>query len=204
MLRWVISNLLIDRDGELQGLDNQSAQSLLNAWRAGDLTARDKLFERLHIELRKISLTLLRGEGDISLMSGDLINEAVLRIIKSGKVEINDKAHFLALAAQVMRRVLIDHARKRASDKRHHHKVTLLTHLAGGPESLDILQLEQALIRLKAINDKHANIVELRYYGGMTFDEIAEVMSCSTSTVKRSWRVSRTWLLETIEEQKRI
>ena len=185
-------------------MDERSAKELLQAWQAGDLSARDKLFEQLHIELKKISISLLRNEGDISLMSGDLINEAVLRIIKSERIEINDKAHFLALAARTMRRILIDHARARASDKRHHHKVTLLTNLAGKAEGIDILQLEKALIRLKVLDKKRADIVKLRYYGGMSFDEIAEVMSCSTSSVKRSWRVSRAWLLETIEEQKML
>ena len=178
------------------------AKELLKAWRAGDVTARDQLFEQLYVHLRRISATLLRGEGDISLTTGDLVNEAVMRVIKSDVLEINDKAHFLALSARTMRRVLIDHARKHVSNKRRHQKVTLATHLMGGQEGIDIQELEKALIRLKAMNEDRANIVEMRYYGGMSIEEVAEVMGCSTSTVKRGWRVSRAWLLAAIEEQR--
>lgn len=183
-------------------LDDQTAIKLLHAWQAGDLAARDTLFERLYVELRKISATLLRGEGDISLTTGDLVNEAVMLVINSEAIEFNDKAHFLALSARTMRRVLIDHARKHASNKRQHQKVTLVTHLMGGQESVDIHRLENALVRLKAMNPDRAKIVEMRYYGGLSLEQIAQVMGCSASTVKRDWRVSRAWLLEAIEEQK--
>lgn len=182
--------------------DQDNSLELLRAWQAGDIAARDKLFDRLYVELRKISATLLRGEGNISLTTGDLVNEAVMRVINSEPIEFNDKAHFLALSARTMRRVLIDHARKHASDKRHHQKVTLVTHLMGGQETIDIYQLENALLRLKAMNEDRAKIVEMRYYGGLSLEDIAEVMGCSASTVKRDWRVSRAWLLEAIEEQK--
>lgn len=180
------------------------AKTLLTAWQAGDTSARDKLFDRLYVQLRKISATLLRGEGDISLTTGDLVNEAVMRVIKSDVIEINDKAHFLALSARTMRRVLIDHARKHASNKRQHQKVTLVTHLMGGRESIDIRELENALLRLKAMSEDRAKIVEMRYYGGMSLEEIAAVIGCSPSTVKRDWRVSRAWLLEALEEQKAL
>lgn len=183
-------------------LDDQAAKILLRSWQAGDLSARDQLFERLYVELRKISATLLRGEGDISLTTGDLVNEAVMRVIKSESIEFNDKAHFLALSARTMRRVLIDHARKHASDKRQHQKVTLVTHLMGGQDVVDIHQLENALLRLKAMNEDRAKIVEMRYYGGLSLEEIAAVLGCSASTIKRDWRVSRAWLLEAMEEQR--
>ena len=177
-------------------------QELIIAWRSGDQGARDKLFARLYTELRKISAVLLRGEGDISLTTGDLVNEAVVRVIKSDQIALNDKAHFLALSARTMRRILIDHARKNRSNKRHHQKVTLVTDVIGVKGAIDIQHLEKALIRLKVINSDKAKIVEMRYYGGMTVDEIAEVMDCSPSTIKREWRVSRAWLLDALEEQK--
>ena len=103
-----------------------------------------------------------------------------------------------------MRRVLIDHARKHASDKRQHQKVTLVTQLIGGQETVDIHQLENALLRLKVIDEDRAKIVEMRYYGGLSLDEIAEVLGCSASTVKRDWRISRVWLLEAMEEQNKF
>jgi len=182
-------------------INDQSAKSLLDAWQQGDTAARDQIIEKLYVELRKISATLLRGEGDISLTTGDLVNEAVMRVIIAEKIEFNDKAHFLALSARTMRRVLIDHARKRNSDKRHHQKVTLVTHLMGGRESVDIHRLENALLRLKVLDEDRAKIVEMRYYGGLTLDEIAAVIGCSASTVKREWRVSRVWLLEALGEE---
>jgi RNA polymerase sigma factor (TIGR02999 family) len=184
----------------MSSLDDKDAKQLLDAWRAGDTLARDQLFDRLYAQLRKISATLLRGEGDISLTTGDLVNEAVMRVIKTDTIEINDKAHFLALSARTMRRVLIDHARKHASGKRQHQKVTLVTRHMDMQDSVDIHLLENALLRLKVMNPDRAKIVEMRYYGGLSLEEIAQVMNCSASTVKRDWRVSRAWLLETLEE----
>ncbi len=180
--------------------EDLETHKLIAAWRTGDQGARDKLFERLYTELRKISAVLLRGEGDISLATGDLVNEATMRVINTELIEFNDKAHFLALSARTMRRVLIDHARKNKSNKRQHQKVTLITEIVGVQGAVDIQHLEKALIRLKVINPERAKIVEMRYYGGMTIDEIAEVMDCSSSTIKRDWRVSRAWLLQALDE----
>ena len=177
-----------------------TAKGLLDAWRAGDISARDQLFDRLYEELRKISASLLRREGGISLTTGDLVNEAVMRLIQLEKINWQDKAHFLALSARMMRRVLIDHARKKNTDKRHHQKVTLVTNVIGGMnEAYDIHQLEDALMRLQDIDKNRAKIVEMRYFGGLSLKEVAEVMGTSTSSVKRSWRVSRAWLLNALE-----
>ena len=99
-----------------------------------------------------------------------------------------------------MRRVLIDHARKKKSDKRQHHKVTLVTRLEGVEQRLDIDQLEKALIRLVVIDAEKANIVELRYFGGMSLPEVSEVTGLSESTVKRHWRIARARLLDAVQE----
>jgi len=180
-----------------------STKILLDKWRAGDGAARDELFLRLYSELRKISTSLLRREGGVSLSTGDLVNEAVLRLIDLERIDWQDKAHFLALSARTMRRVLIDHARRKNSDKRSHKKVTLITDIiGGGPDSIDIHHLESALVRLQIIDETRAQIVEMRYYGGLSLDEIAEVTGMSTSSVKRSWRVSRSWLLNALEEER--
>jgi RNA polymerase sigma factor (TIGR02999 family) len=132
---------------------------------------------------------------------GDLVNEAVLRLIKLEQIEWTDKSHFLALSARAMRRILIDHARKKNSDKRYHHKVTLVTRVEGVSQRFDMDLLEKSLIRLGVIDPDKAEIVELRYFGGMSLQEIAEVVGASESTVKRQWRVARAWLLDAMTEE---
>ena len=184
-------------------MDNTQAvdtKSLLKDWRAGDVSARDKLFGLLYSELRQVSAALLRVERNSSLSTGDLVNEAALRLIKLDRIDWADKSHFLALSARAMRRVLIDHARKKNSDKRQHHKVTLITRFEGGQQRLDIDMLEKSLIRLSAIDSEKADIVELRYFGGLSLQDIAEVTGTSESTVKRQWRLARAWLLDAITE----
>lgn len=177
------------------------AKSLLDEWRAGDLSARDQLFDMLYGELRKLSASLLHREGGISLTTGDLVNEAVIRLVNLNSIDWQDKAHFMALSSRMMRRVLIDHARSKNTDKRQHQKVTLITHIMGQPESVDIRNLENALLRLQAIDEDRARIVEMRYYGGMTLDDIAEVVGMSASSVKRNWRVSKAWLLSAMQNE---
>lgn len=177
-------------------------KALLQAWRDGDTNARDELFERLYSELRQVSAALLRSESNSSLSTGDLVNEAAIRLIRLDQIDWADKSHFLALSARAMRRVLIDHARKKKSNKRHHHKVTLVTRIEGGALRIDLDVLEKALIRLSIIDAEKASIVELRYFGGMSLPEIAEVMNTSESTVKRQWRVARAWLLDAMKEGK--
>jgi RNA polymerase sigma factor (TIGR02999 family) len=107
----------------------------------------------------------------------------------------------MALSARMMRRVLIDHARRKDSDKRYHQKVTLFTQIDGATkEKFDFVNLEQALNRLHAIDPKRAEIVEMRYFGGLSLKEIAAVLQMSISTVQRSWRVSRAWLRSSMTE----
>ncbi|MCH9752868.1 MAG: ECF-type sigma factor [Hyphomonas sp.] len=181
-------------------MSETDSRELLQAWRSGDTGARDQLFTLLYSELRQVSAALLRAESNNSLSTGDLVNEATLRLIRLDQIDWVDKSHFLALSARAMRRVLIDHARKKKSGKRHHHKVTLVTRLEGVEQRLDIDILEKALIRLAVIDADKAGIVELRYFGGMSLPEIAEVVGTSESTVKRQWRVARAWLLDAMKE----
>ncbi len=182
--------------------DGLEAKQLLVAWRAGDMAARDRLFTLMYAELLQVSAALLRAERNSSLSTGDLVNEAVMRLVQLDQIEWADKTHFLALSARAMRRILIDNARKKHSDKRHHQKVTLVTRLAGAPNGrVDFDVLEKALIRLAAIDKEKADIVELRYFGGMSHQEIAEVTGTSESTVKRGWRAARAWLLDALAEK---
>jgi len=175
------------------------SKALLQRWRGGDITARDELFKLLYSELKQISAALLRAESNNSLSTGDLVNEAAIRLIQLDQIEWNDKSHFLALSARAMRRVLVDHARRKNTDKRHHHRVTLVTRFESSAQRLDLDILEKSLIRLAAIDAEKANIVELRYFGGMTLNEIAVVNGTSESTVKRQWCVARAWLLDAMQ-----
>lgn len=160
------------------------------------MCARDKLFACLYAELRQISAGMLRAERHSSLATDDLVNEAAIRLLQLDRIDWSDKSHFLALAARAMRRILIDHARRKNSDKRRHKKVTLVTRMEGVPGQLDFDILEKSLIRLSAIDSAKADIVELRYFGGLSLPEIAEVTGTSESTVKRQWRVARAWLAD--------
>lgn len=177
------------------GKTEQTVGDLLSQWKGGDLVARDRLFEFLYTDLKNISAALLRHEGAVSLSPGDLVNECVIKLLKLDRINWQDKTHFLALSARMMRQLLIDHARQKQSNKRQHKKVTLMTHLAGdSSESVDLLDLEEALCKLNGVNEDHAQIVEMRYFGGLTLDETAEVLGSSRATVQRRWRAARAWL----------
>lgn len=180
---------------------NDQVKCLLDDWRQGDLKARDKLFSFLYTDLKKLSAALLRDEGRVSLSPGDLVHESLLRLMRLSEIDFQDKAHIMALSARMMRRVLIDHVRKKQSSKRRHKKVTLITHLAGNhTDEIDLIHLENALIRLKAVNADCEQIVEMRYFGGMSLDDIAHVTGTSPSTVQRRWRTARAWLRMTLND----
>lgn len=179
-------------------LDARLFEDLSGAWASGDEAARNRLIELVHRELQTIAAHVLRRErGAISLITGDLVNEAVVKVLQSREVKVADRAHLLALSARVMRHVLIDAARRKSAGKRAGREVTLSTS-AGGDVDIDMMALEGALARLSAIDPKRARIVEMRYFGGMTVEEIGVVLDISPATVKRSWAVARAWLKEAI------
>lgn len=175
--------------------------SLLSAWRDGDQAAGDQLFEMLYSEFAKIASLLLKREREnISLLTGDLVNEAIVRLLQSTHVDVVDKNHLLALSARVMRHVLLDAARGKNRHKRRGINVTLTPSPEGGDvASHDLLALERALLRLNAIDPERAAIVEMRYFGGLTIEEIATVQGIAPATVKRRWNAVRLWLREAIE-----
>ena len=152
---------------------------------------------KLHPELTQIAAARLRGERNSSLSTGDLINDAVMRLIQAERIDVNDRAHLIALASRMMRNILVDHARLRATDKRHHHKVELCTRVEG-EQRFDLNSLDAALIRLKAIDADLSHLVEMRYFGGMTVEDIGEVTGHSRATVNRRWATARAWLADAL------
>lgn len=175
----------------------ENTQLLIGRWKDGQVDARDRLIETLHPSLAQIAAARLRNEPDSSLSTGDLINDAVLRLIRIEGLDIADRAHLIALASRLMRNILTDHARARRAAKRDHHRVELTTRI-DGEQRIDLAQLESALIRLGALDPQLMEIVEMRYFGGMTLTDIAEVTTLSEPTVKRRWQTARAWLATTL------
>jgi RNA polymerase sigma-70 factor, ECF subfamily len=171
---------------------------LLQQWSDGQGQALDRLVPHIHRELRKLAAGYLRKErADHTLQPTALVNEAFLKLIDQRAVKWQNRAHFFGIAAQAMRRILVDHARTHAADKRGGgvRKVPLDDANVIGPMvDIDLLALDEALTRLAAIDPQQSRIVELRFFAGLTMEETAEVMRISTATVGREWRVAKAWL----------
>ncbi len=171
---------------------------LLHAWRTGDENALNDLFPVVYDELRKMAARHLASERiDHTLQPTALVHEAYLRLLPRETASLEDRAQFLSVAAQAIRRVLVDHGRGRARIKRGggYVRVTLTSSLAKeDPVNLDILDLDAALERLGAADAVDLKVVELKYFGGLTDAEVAGVMNISERTVRRHWVYSRAWL----------
>lgn len=165
-------------------------------WRVGDRSAREHIFRAVHHELRAIAAARLRQERNSSLSSGDLVNEAVIRLSRLTQLKFESKPHLLALASRIMRQALIDAARRKQAAKRYHLPVTLRTDLVDSREPADLIALDSALSELQAVSPEHARIVELRFFGGMTNADIAVVLGVSEPTVKRRWATTKAWLID--------
>ncbi|MDP3737451.1 MAG: ECF-type sigma factor [Hyphomonadaceae bacterium] len=170
---------------------------LLAEWRGGAVDARNALIARLHPELTVVAAARLRAERGSSLSTGDLINEAVVKFAAADGLSVLDRNHMLALASRIMRNILVDHARAKLSDKRRHQKVEITTRI-DGEQRFDLIALDSALIRLKVLDDQLAELVEMRYFGGMTVSDVAAVTGLSEATVKRRWQVARSWLVDAL------
>ena len=174
---------------------------LLLAWRKGDAGAADQLLPAIYDELHRQAERAMRRENpDHTLQATALVNEAYLKLVDQSRVEWKNRAHFFGVAAQAMRRVLVDHARGKHADKRGGRaaRVTLDDANAGAAEEaageLDVLALNDALERLAALDAQQAKVVELRYFSGLNIEETAVALSISPATVKREWAVARAWL----------
>ena len=171
---------------------------LLKAWNEGDRQALDALIPSVYSELHDLARAALRHERrNHSLQATALVNEAYLRLVDQRQVDWHNRAHFFGAAANIMRRILVDHARKRRSDKRGGWvtKVTLDEALDAAEEGgIDVLALDEALEQLAKAEPKQSQLVELRFFGGLNVTEAAEVMRLSPRTIKREWRIARMWL----------
>lgn len=177
--------------------DDSPVTELLGAWREGDDGALSQVVALVYGELRRIAGGHLRRERpDHTLQSTALINEAFLALVSSD-VSLNDRIHFFAVASNVMRRILIDHARAAGRQKRGGNLLQVTLHEDAVADRIDdasILDLDRALARLEAIDPRKAQIVEMHYFGGLNYEEIATVLEVSAATVNRELRFSKAWM----------
>jgi len=180
--------------GSSAGLD---VAVLLRAWSDGDSKALDQLTPIVYDELRRLARHYLRGERqDHSLQTTALVHEAYLRLVDHTRMEWQDRAHFFAVSAQVMRRILVDHARRRNVKRgRGLRRVSLEeATLVGGDRPTDLAALDDALTSLAERDPRKAQVVEMRFFGGLSVEESAEVLGVSPVTVMREWRTAKAWL----------
>jgi len=181
-------------------MDGPSSEvtELLRQWSSGRREALDELLPHLYAELRRLAASYLRRERpDHTLQPTALVNEAFLRLVDQRAVRWENRAHFFGIAAQAMRRILVDHARARAAGKRGdgHRAAPLDDALAlTDAPNVDILALDEALTRLAGFDPQQSRIVELRFFGGLTLEETAQVLQISPATVGRDWTMAKAWL----------
>jgi len=177
----------------------QEVTRLLLAWNQGDESALEKLVPQVYQELRRLAKRQMRREHpDHTLQTTALINEAYLRLVDLRNIQWQNRAHFFALCARLMRRILVDSARSRHYAKRGGgaHPVSLDQSLVVSPaHSTDLVAVDDALKALAKVDARKAQVVELRFFGGLTVEETAEVLKVSQETVQRDWKLAKSWLL---------
>jgi len=183
--------------------DRAAVTALLQAWRAGDEEALAALMPIVHDELRQLARRYMAGERpDHTLQVTALVNEAYLRLVDLKRIQWHDRAHFFAMSARLMRRILVDYARARRYDKRGGgvRPVSLddALHVAGDADR-DLVALDEALAALAATDERKARVVELRFFGGLSVDEASAVLHVSPETVGRDWRLAKAWLARELE-----
>lgn len=176
---------------------------LLRAWTDGDETALDRLIPLVEAELRRLArIYMARERRGHTLQTTALVNEAFVRLVDARNLRWQDRAHFLGIAARLMRRVLVDHARTRGMQKRGGgaYAVPLNEDMAvSTAQEIDLLALDRALEALALVDERKCRVIEMRYFGGLTVEETAEALHVSPDTVKRDWRLAKLWLLRELE-----
>ena len=176
----------------------EEISSLLHAWCGGNQSALDKLMPLVYDELHRLAHSYMKQERvNQTLQTTALVNEAFLRLVKARQIEWKDRSHFYAVSANLMRRILVDLARSRGYQKRG-SKVKRIPLDTGLPVSTDtdpsLIRIDEALNALAVFDPRKAKVVELRFFGGLSIRETAEVLEISTSTVDRDWELARAWL----------
>ncbi len=188
----------------MTGQSPREVTQLLQAWCGGDQKALEELMPLVYGELRRLAHRyMLRERVGHTLQTTALVNEAYLRLIDTSKVQWQNRAHFFAISAGLMRRILVDFARTRGSRKRGGdvYKVELDESCVASPgRDSDLVALDSALTRLAAMDPRQARVVELRFFGGLGVKETAEVLEVSPRTVKREWAVAKLWLLREMKQ----
>jgi RNA polymerase sigma factor (TIGR02999 family) len=181
------------------GRDND-VTALLVRWRAGSPEAEEALMAKVGGELRRLAAGYLRRERPgHTLQPTALVNEAYLRLIPQRDLDWENRTHFFGVAATMMRRVLVDHARRKRAQKREHDadqsaSVSVMPAVAGGADVVDVIDLDDALVALAAVDPRQVEIVEKRYFCGLTVEEVAEAMHVSPATIKREWATAKLFL----------
>jgi RNA polymerase sigma-70 factor (ECF subfamily) len=187
----------------MSALSSSEITQLLLAWRRGDQLALDQLTEIVYHELHRMAQRYMAREKDgHTLQTTALIGEVYVRLIRASKVDWQDRAHFFAVCAQLMRRILTDFARSQGYQKRGANAVHVPLDEAmvvSAEPAIDLVALEQALTRLGETDMRKCKVVELRFFGGLTIEQTAEVLHISSETVTRDWSVARAWLLRELD-----
>ncbi|HRH43591.1 MAG TPA: sigma-70 family RNA polymerase sigma factor [Pyrinomonadaceae bacterium] len=185
--------------------EKHDVTELLLAWNKGEKEAIEKLFPLVYRELKKIAKRYFRRErDDHTLQTTALVHEAYFKLIDQTRIKWQNRAHFFGIAAQAMRRILLEHARQHIADKRGSGN----PNISLDAEEIDISQeratelimLDEALRKLEAIDPERSKLVELRYFGGLSIEETAQVLGVGTATVNRSWRVAKAWLYKELSD----
>jgi len=188
-------------------ISSEEVTEILNDVSAGDRKAADRLMPLVYDELRRLaSRYLARERPDHTLQATALVHEAYLRLIDQTRVSWQNRAHFIAVAASMMRRILVDHARLHTTEKRggRRQKLSLDEAISFSKgKDLDIVALDDALGDLARLDPEQSRIVELRFFGGLTLEETAEVTGVSLSTVRREWEMAKAWLYDQLSNDER-
>ena len=184
---------------------SQQITALLKAWSGGDERARDQLFPAVYEELRRMARRYMRRESPgHTLQTTALVNEAYLRLVDATSVSWQDRAHFFAVSAQIMRRILVDAARARAAAKR--GGAAPRVRLDEVPDvsterASELVAIDEALNSLLRIDPRKAQVIELRFFGGLSVEETSEVLKISPQSVMRDWKLSKAWMLRELNDQ---
>jgi RNA polymerase sigma factor (TIGR02999 family) len=194
--------------------EHADVTDLLLAWGRGIPQAQSALMNAVYEDLRRMARRRLRAERDCdSLDATGLVHEAYMRLVTQERVQWQNRAQFFGLAARIMRRVLVDHARARGAAKRGREATSVALSDAGlairanmrtDPLHVDVLALDAALARLKDLGPRHSELIELRYFGGLSIAEAAEVLKVSPATAKRDWALARAWLYRELRGDRRV